>query len=273
MTINVNKLVDYYAGAAISFSDGFSEIVPSGSRERGSRTYHSAGGLLVPLKGSACFTLNGMPYILEPGMIMHAGPDMCLDKEVIGNKIWCYAVVHYQIPEQEHCSSPYYHEHFTFSTGLNTRIMDMTQQLLACEAARSSLAALRSRSLFHHLVEEILLAAKRQLCDNKSELIEDAVAYIYENYSQQLSIAKLAEQYGLGSKQFTRLFQMHTGIAPARFLAELRIQRAKDLLQTCSSVKQVAECVGFSDNLYFSKAFKKQTGVSPSEFRQHLKKV
>ncbi|KTE91477.1 AraC family transcriptional regulator [Desulfitobacterium hafniense] len=65
---------------------------------------------------------------------------------------------------------------------------------------------------------------------------------------------------------------MHTGIAPARFLAELRIQRAKDLLQTCSSVKQVAECVGFSDNLYFSKAFKKQTGVSPSEFRQHLKK-
>lgn len=59
-------------------------------------------------------------------------------------------------------------------------------------------------------------------------------------------------------------------MSPIHYLIECRIIKAKELLGSPGcSVKQVAECVGYTDSLYFSKAFKKYTGVSPSEYRKN----
>lgn len=270
MKIDLSDLTDYYATANLSLSDTFEDCVVPGNAMSNGSTAQNACGLVIPLAGSACFTLNSTPYVMEPGMLIHAGPGMRLDKEVIGNKKWHYALIHYRIPDPEHQSSPFYHTHFHLPIGINSRIIDMTRQLLASDAAPGSMAALRSRSLFHQLLEEILLSAKRQHRENHGSLMEDAAAFLQENYSQPLSITQLAEQYRLNGRQFAELFRKHMGVNPSRYLAELRIQHAQELLRTCSCpIKQVAECVGYTDNLYFSKVFRKKTGISPSEFRIH----
>lgn len=268
MKINANELMDYYSKATISFFNTVSDAVPSGLKGEGGSTYPRAGGIIIPIEGSACFTFNRTPYVMTPGMVIHAGPDMRLDKEVIGNKPWRYALVHYKIPEHEYASFPYYHTHFNIPVGTNPRLMDMLLKLLASDTTQGGQAVLRCRSLFYHLIEEIVVSAKRQQRDNVGELIDDATAFIHENYSRQFTIAQLAAQYGMDGKRFAELFQRHIGMTPVRYLTDLRIERSKELLRISNCpVMQVAECVGYIDSYYFSRIFKKVTGISPTDFR------
>ena len=271
MQININELMDYYAQASTSFYDAFSDAVPSGSRSKGWSTYPGTGGIIIPVEGSACFTLNGSSYVMTPGMVVHAGPGMSLDKEVIGNQTWRYVLVHYKIPESELNSFPYYNEHFNISVGMNPRLFEITKQILVSYADSGSAAILRSRTLFHHLIEEIVVSANRQKRDNNGELIGDAVHFIQEQYQQPILISELAKQYGLSNKYFIELFQRYTGTTPVRYLTERRIERAKELIKKSSCpIKEIAECVGYADNQYFSRIFRKQTGMSPSEFREYI---
>lgn len=268
MKINVDELADYYARTGISLYNTYADRVPSGRKVAGWATDKQSGGLIFPLEGSACFTLDGTPYVMEPGMVIHAGPGMRLDKEVIGDGVWRYALVHYQIPDEQILSFPYYNAHFQIPVGKNPRLMDMLARLQAIDAASGGVAALSSRSLFHGLIEEMVMSAMRVHCHESEGLIEDAVAYIDGHYSQQFTIAQLAGQYGMEGKRFSELFQRYVGMSPIRYLTQLRINRSKELLRSCEfSVMQVAECVGYADPLYFSKLFKKRTGFSPTMFQ------
>ena len=61
------------------------------------------------------------------------------------------------------------------------------------------------------------------------------------------------------------------GVAPMRYLTELRVEKAKDLIATNTMyLSDIAPMVGFSDPLYFSRVFKKTTGIPPTEFQQSL---
>lgn len=64
-----------------------------------------------------------------------------------------------------------------------------------------------------------------------------------------------------------RLFKEHMGMSPVQYLIDLRMTRAKELLQMGFTVKETADKVGLQDQYYFSRLFKKTQGVSPSEFR------
>lgn len=267
--MNVNQLVDYYAQTPLFFQDIFMDGALPGNQATGGRTGEGCCGLIIPLAGSACFALNGTAYVLEPGMIVHAGSDMQLDKAVLGSKTWRYAVIHYQIFEQHSAGFSCYDRHFNIPTGPSPRITTMVQQLLACAARPDSLALLRSKTLFTNLIEETVLAAKRQHKDNHGELIADAVAFMHENYAEQISIEQLAAQYGFNGKRFAEIFQKHIAMAPVVYLGKFRIDRAKDLLRSCGcTVAEIAECVGYKDAAYFSRLFKKQVGISPTAFRE-----
>lgn len=271
MRININQLVDYYAQTSISFVNIFTAILPPGSKLENWRTNKAGGGLVFPLAGSSRFTINGVPYVLEPGVVLHTGPDMALSKEVLGNTYWQYALIHYQIPPKEITRFPLFHEHFLIFTGINSRIADLLGQFHQCHATPGSMAIFKSKVLFMNLMEEMLVAAKRQLCDSSTELMAQAAEYLRQNYAEPLSITKIASQFGLGRRRFTYLFERHTGMSPLRYLTEYRIRRSKKLLQTCRcSIARVAECVGYPDSFYFSRVFKRQTGLSPTEFRERI---
>lgn len=85
---------------------------------------------------------------------------------------------------------------------------------------------------------------------------------------QALRLEDLAAEAGLSVSQFSLLFRRRFGTSPMRYLAELRMQAARRLLeQTALSVQAVAERVGFEDPLYFSRQFKRHVGRSPSAYR------
>lgn len=271
MGISINQLVDYYAQAPVSFFNIFAPAVPPGSKQNNWKTNKAGAGLVFPLAGSSRYTLNGTPYILEPGVVLHAGPDIQISKEVISDVHWQYALIHYQLPRDEVSRFPLFNEHFLIFTGVNTRLVDLIGQLRQNSSMPSSLAAFQSKVLFMKLMEEMMVSAKRQLHDDNTELIMQAVEYIRQNYDEPISIAKISLQFGFERRRFAYLFERHTGMSPINYLTECRIRRSKELLRTCGCpIAQIAECVGYTDSFYFSRLFKKQTGLSPTQFRQKV---
>lgn len=269
METSINQLTDYFAQAPMVFYDIYAPTVPSGGRQTNWRTNGKGAGLVFPLMGCSRYTLDGTPYVLEPGVVLHAGPDTPLSKEVIGEGFWRYALIHFYIPQSEVARFPLYYEHFLIHTGNNARIADLVSQLHQSYAAPGGIAALKSKVLFTGLIEEMMISAKRRLYGSDTEPIIQAVEYIRQNYTSPLSVSELSDRFGLERRRFAYLFERHIGMSPNRYITECRLRRAKDLLRTCACpISQVAECVGYTDSFYFSRLFKRQTGLSPTEFRQ-----
>jgi len=110
------------------------------------------------------------------------------------------------------------------------------------------------------------------LHNDSRELTEKAVEYM--NYMEPLTIPGLASQYGINSKQFAYYFYKYKGLSPNEFLIDYRMRRTKDLLcTTACSIAEISACVGYSDHFYFSKLFKKKTGLSPRSFRRNEKLI
>lgn len=271
MEVSIHQLADYYAHASVTFSDIFAPAVPPGGRQADWSTSKNGAGLVFPLAGSSRYTLNGTPYLLEPGVVLHSGPDIPVSKEVIGDLYWQYALIHYQLPKEEASRFPFFNEHFLIHTGVNVRLADLISQLRQSYTAPGGLAALKSKVLFMNLIEEMIASAKRQLHDGNAELMAQAMEYIRQNYADPISIAKISEQFGINRRRFAYLFERHTGLSPVSYLTECRIRRSKELLTTCGCpISQVAECVGYLDSFYFSRLFKRHTGLSPTEFRKRV---
>ena len=83
----------------------------------------------------------------------------------------------------------------------------------------------------------------------------------------------LAKQYGFMPRYLNKVFREQKGLRPMEFLLKLRMERAKFMLETVpdAMIKEVANSVGYTDPLYFSKMFKRETGLWPKEVQQNTK--
>ncbi len=100
-------------------------------------------------------------------------------------------------------------------------------------------------------------------------IIRDACFRMRENIGQEMDFKQYALENHIGYSYFRKMFKQYTGIAPVQYHLDLKIRRARDLLvSTDQSIKEIAFMVGFRSIHYFSRTFKKKTGISPSEIRK-----
>lgn len=102
-----------------------------------------------------------------------------------------------------------------------------------------------------------------------SALVKYAVAYLHQHYTRAISRWELAQAVGVSEDYLSRVFNREIGLSPWEYLNRYRIYQAKALLrQTNDRISSVAQQVGFQDQRYFSRVFRKITGVGPKEFRE-----
>lgn len=100
-------------------------------------------------------------------------------------------------------------------------------------------------------------------------VMEDIAAYIREHYREDLTLQDLADRFFLSREYISRRFKREFGENVFDYLADVRLERAKRLLRDSDmTVVRIAELVGYQDEKYFSRVFKKTTGCSPNEFRR-----
>ncbi|WP_151734609.1 helix-turn-helix domain-containing protein [Paenibacillus tengchongensis] len=103
--------------------------------------------------------------------------------------------------------------------------------------------------------------------------IQDIRDYIVRNYDQPLPIRELAEMAGLSPNYFGELFKKNYGLSPLDYLTEVRLSKAKQYLQESGYLlREIAHKVGYSDEFYFSRKFKKAFGIPPSAFSGRQKR-
>lgn len=101
------------------------------------------------------------------------------------------------------------------------------------------------------------------------ERITKSIDFMKQHLREPLRIAALAAIVNLSRSHYTETFRRVTGYAPLMYLNHLRMQRAVQLLNSTNlSIKAISDQLGFSDQFYFSRAFNKLHGHSPSEHRR-----
>ena len=93
------------------------------------------------------------------------------------------------------------------------------------------------------------------------------VKYIHQHYADDLSLSALADALHVTPGYASRLFSRESGTTYRRYLTELRVEKAKELLNTSNlSLMEVCNRVGFNDYFHFLKTFKRLTGISPGKY-------
>ncbi len=129
-----------------------------------------------------------------------------------------------------------------------------------------------SDALNSALVKEILCfiaQAHQNGSRDLPEVVRQVVLYIRENFDSELNNTSIASVFGYHPFYLNRLFKKHIGKTIHQALLEVRIQSAKQLLtDTTLTVEEIVRESGFSDRTQFGIAFRKATGVSPSQYRK-----
>ena len=114
-------------------------------------------------------------------------------------------------------------------------------------------------------------AADFALPATRSELrvSHTAIEYMRRHLDEQVTVAMLARECGLGATRFASSFRQSTGVTPHRYLRRIRLERACELLRTTAlTVGEVAAAVGFRGQSHFCTAFAAERGLTPGAYRR-----
>lgn len=102
------------------------------------------------------------------------------------------------------------------------------------------------------------------------EIVERIQSYILTHYKEEISLEDLATQFQFSQTYIRKIFKHFTKYTPSQYLMHLRIDEAKRLLLTAPelNINTIGKMVGYQDQYYFSRIFKKCTGMYPSEYRR-----
>lgn len=124
-----------------------------------------------------------------------------------------------------------------------------------------------AEQLCRYILREILLFTARYAQANHS-LPLLAIEYIHRSFREPIHIDALARMENMSATAFRSAFRQHTGVSPNEYVIRQRISAACQLLsQTDKSVSTIAADVGYPDQYYFSRIFRKKMGMSPLRYR------
>lgn len=128
--------------------------------------------------------------------------------------------------------------------------------------------------------DEVFKFAQKKILDSLDKLIEEknqestrpirmAKQYIKKNYKKPITLEEVSSYAGFNATYFSSLFKKESGMNFLEYLSEVRMNRAKELLkETNMSVAVICGEVGYTDIKYFTKSFKKITGINPKDYRK-----
>ena len=106
------------------------------------------------------------------------------------------------------------------------------------------------------------------LASEKPDCVDSAILFMQEHITENISLEDISRQYNYSVSRFSSLFRQKTGYAPIDYFLQMKMQKACQQLDFSDrAIKDIAFSMGFADQYYFSKRFRKIIGVSPKKYR------
>lgn len=226
----------------------------------------------ILLEGKLTFTQNGITETIYPGEVylMHEGAD-----------------IHFSHGEDD----MFHKMRFSLRSGMGSMIINKLrlnkyrilrpaslEPLIGIHSELYQLFLDHNRSqapeiscLTYRLLTELARAAGQEDTSQKTlpPQLEQVTDYMQSHLKSQLNMSQVADFFGMEVHFLMRLFNKHLGVSPMKYFQQLKMEEAKHLIVgSILPIKVIALNLGFRDSLYFSTAFRRYFGVSPSEFRR-----
>lgn len=126
--------------------------------------------------------------------------------------------------------------------------------------------------IFDYILEIFYNLLQIDDCDiyNPHELVRRICTFIDQHYMTPMSLESIANSFHFTSSYLTKIFKKYTGETPLKYIIDLKINKAKDLMEKepSLSIKEISQVVGYYDQHYFSRIFKNVTGMNPTDYRK-----
>src|SRR5690606_19905451 len=155
---------------------------------------------------------------------------------------------------------------------------NMNNDIESWEELHRSLLASETSEAYYQILERTIAEMSRNIFqktnNHHKRVIEKIIQLVEKNYAGNINLEWLSSQIHLNSNYLSRLIKKEIGLTFTELLTNTRIENAKQLLKdpTCK-IYEVSERVGFEDAQYFSAKFKKETGITPTEYRDHSNEI
>ncbi|QHQ60933.1 helix-turn-helix domain-containing protein [Anaerocolumna sedimenticola] len=228
--------------------------------------------LIFMLERSLFFREDGKDIVLNKGEWYIQKPDL-LQQGIKGSPAPSYFYIHFnakEIPDIENVSL---NKSQNIANVILPRrgiydskfLIPLFHQLDYCYRNKA-VHLLNCQSIFLSLLNTITV---NNNTEEKSGLGRQITKYISENYNKDINCNCLAKQFHFSTEYINRKVKQYCGQTPGQYLQEIRILRAKELLaNTDHTLSYITKETGYHDTTVFYKAFKKQTGISPGNWRE-----
>ena len=204
------------------------------------------------ISGSGRFCIHDQEYTVNAGSMFVIPPYVQSSYIADAQDPWCYIWVGFSYPAE-----------------LPVKLGDVVEcpgalqyfnAMRICEkrsVGRSAFLCAQIWELFSHLAERE---------PGKSDCIDEAIAIIHTEYASNLTATNLAERLNIDRSYFSIRFKKRIGVSPGKYLMDLRMRVAANLLAGGAGVGVTAVSVGYADIYIFSKMFKRFYGMSPTQY-------
>ena len=241
--------------------------------------FHDCYQLIYVVRGSACVTVNGIKYDATDGTMILIGRLENHEIQIQSEEYARYTVMvspniyGYNTLLGDRLLSPLTNrpKHFRHAADMPCPEIVRILQQMATESEQNR--PMKDKMLLS-LLSQLLVLYSRQypesIPDNAGnlQLIRQVRQYLEENFASKCELDALAAQFNLSASYLSHMFKQITGCSVISYLTAYRISAAKHyLIETDWPVSSICAACGFSDHSNFGRTFRKETGLSPSEFR------
>ena len=146
---------------------------------------------------------------------------------------------------------------------------ELERDVMRIYMSRAGIDAREMTDILCKYVDAFSLQIEKRRVDEGNPLLERSLQFINDNIgSHDLSLAVVAEYVGLSASRYSTLFSQYMSCNYKTYIDNLRIERAKRMLEDPSlMISEIAEAVGYDSSYSFARLFKKKTGMPPNEYR------
>jgi AraC-like DNA-binding protein len=221
---------------------------------KGHGTFESMGKKHKVIPGTIIFLFPGVKHTYKP------------DFEIGWNEYWVgFSGQYPDVLMDEGVFSP---EEPIYYIGLHETILSTYHDIFERVKQQRPGYQLRTGAAIMMLIADILGYSRQSVQHGHTEaLVEKAKFFFEEKISENIELDDMAEVLGVSSSHLGDIFKSYTGMSPYQYFLHLKINKAKELLEIGElSIKEIAFQLSFESQYYFSRLFKKKTGVPPSQW-------